>query len=184
MENRKKYENLEQLRSMIEIPKLYLRYHFNSLRNDIDKVYVQKNKNNNKDKNQEDFYKTWKEMIERITLIEKECLATVTKNQLSNEIKKEFNDKIKTIRERIYNGENVDSDLLVETNKIKKVLFSNKTITLVNTNSKYLTNDENDCELSGHEQEQTKAKDDLDYKLLIIHNEYIDDQDIEAAMNK
>ena len=74
--------------------------------------------------------------------------------------------------------------ILVETNKIKKVLFSNKTITLVNTNSKYLTNDGNDCELSGHEQEQTKAKDDLDYKLLIIHNEYIDDQDIEAAMNK
>ena len=112
-----KNEKIEQFKSMIAIPDLFISDYFFNLRHKFDKLYMQKRITG---RNQEN----WDEIIYKITLNEKECLANLSKKAFSDQIKKEINEKIKLIIQRFNNDEDVEDDLLAETYKVKKILFS------------------------------------------------------------
>lgn len=196
----KKNEKIEQLKSMVEIPNLYISDYFINLRNEFDKIYMQKRIAN---KNQEVIQEKqeWEDIINKITLNEKECLANLSKKRFSDKIKKEINEKIQLIEQRFNNDEDVEADLLAVTYTVKKILFSNKTVTLIkNANCKYNRsnaeyiedededdeehNEQDDEEDDDEDNEEIKTTEVIDYKLLIIKDQYFDDQDIETSIEK
>lgn len=178
-----KNEKLEHLKSMVQMPKLYISNYFFSLRNEIDRIYVFKFECVNE----------WEEIIKKLNLHEKECLANINKN-ISDLLKKVFNEKIQLIEQHFNNGEDIEADILVETDKVKKILFSNKTITLINDSCIITMVNYAQFQQENIEDEEdnpfkenilpTQANEAIDYKLLIITDQYFNDQEISNSIDE
>ena len=74
IKNQQMLKKLEGLKSIVELPKLYLANYFQELRNKVDKEMFSKqilHENDNEMKNE--LNQNWKEMISKIESFEKEC---------------------------------------------------------------------------------------------------------------
>ena len=103
---------MENLKSMISFPRLYLVRFFDELKRQVDMAYA----------DQPDETKIWFEMIGLINLFEAECF----KIKLNKELLDEIENQIQLIESQ--NDTNSEQLIEIEELKIKTVLFANKTI--------------------------------------------------------
>ena len=121
-------KKLEDLKSIVEIPKLYLANYFQELRNNVDKEMFSRQilHNNDNEGVKNELNQIWKEMISKIHSFEKECKHKDELQSNSNgieEIRMMLDDQneltsLEIIQEKIREE---------ELNLLKK-LFQNKTI--------------------------------------------------------
>ena len=120
-------KKLEDLKLIVEIPKLYLANYFQELRNSVDKEMFSKQMlHNNDNEMKNELNQIWKEMISKIDSFEKEC-----KNK--DELQSNLN-QIEEIR-MMLDDQNEATNLKIIEDKIQeeefnlfKKLFQNKTI--------------------------------------------------------
>ena len=124
-------QKLEDLKLIIETPKLYLANYFQELRNDVDKQMFSKQMlhiNENEVKNKID--QIWIEMISKIDSFEKECK---NKDKLQSNSKRI--DEIKIILENNKESTNlevIEDKIQEEEFNLFRKLFQNKTIIFEN----------------------------------------------------
>ena len=118
---------LEDLKKIVEIPKLYVADYFIELRNKVDKEMFSKqmiHKDDNQMKNE--ISETWKKLISRIDSFEKECINT-DKLQLNSNRIDEIRIMLDNINEETNLGIIEDKIQEEELNLFRKI-FQNKTI--------------------------------------------------------
>ena len=120
-------QKLEDLKSIVEMPKLYLANYFQELRNKVDKEMFSKqilHENDNEMKNE--LNQNWKEMISKIESFEKECKNEDELQSNSNRIS-----EIRIMLDNQNEATNLDmiEDKIKEENfNLLKKIFQNKTI--------------------------------------------------------
>ena len=123
----KVFKKLEDLKFIVETPKLYLANYFQELRNNVDKEMFSKqmiHKDDNQMKNE--ISETWKKLISRIDSFEKECINT-DKLQLNSNRIDEIRIMLDNINEETNLGIIEDKIQEEELNLFRKI-FQNKTI--------------------------------------------------------
>lgn len=122
---------LENLKILLELPKLYLSNYFSDLRNQVDKEISLDLIKEEKKKRQ--LNKLWKQMIEKIDSFEKQCI----KNPITNT--EAINQKLDSIEEVLSkqetnNFDEIHQEIIDEEINVLKQLFQNRTIVFVNLN--------------------------------------------------
>lgn len=120
-------KDLEDLKSIFEIPRLHISNYFTDLRAEIDLAFIKDNNDQN--------CELWNEMIEIVNKHEKECLKKITKNKFSEQSTVDFMQKIDLIETNIKNQ--IETKALIEDEKFKieKMLFLNQTLIFLDVNN-------------------------------------------------
>lgn len=120
-------QELDDYKSMFEIPRLYLSNHFIDLRNQVDKAYTQKLIDKSIDKQVVDnLNKHWLEMINKINEFESDCLKRQKTNKFKQEIEAKNKETIKEIETSLSKtSEEIESMIKKYTNNKKKQSFNN-----------------------------------------------------------
>ena len=153
---------LEDLKKIVEIPKLYVADYFIELRNKVDKEMFSKqmiHKDDNQMKNE--ISETWKKLISRIDSFEKECINT-DKLQLNSNRIDEIRIMLDNINEETNLGIIEDKIQEEELNLFKKI-FQNKTIIYEDF---FEPQDE-------EEDDEEEEEEDSHKRLVIIDDEYV-----------
>ena len=160
-------KKLEDLKLIIEMPKLYLANYFQDLRNKVDLEMVSKQiLHNNHIEKKNELNQIWIEMISKIDSFEKEC-----KNK--DELKSNLN-QIEEIRIMLENNngaknlEIIEDKIQEEEFNLLKKLFQNKTI-IYDFFEKQQQQDEEEDDI----EEEEEQKQDTQKRLIIIDDEYV-----------
>ena len=135
IKNQQMLQKLEGLKSIVELPKLYLAYYFQELRNKVDLEMVSKqmlHRNDIEMKNKSN--QIWIEMISKIDSFEKQCKNKDELQSNSNRI-----DQIRIMldnQNELTNLVIIEDKILEEEFNLLKKLFQNKTIIFENILSK------------------------------------------------
>lgn len=146
--------DLEQLKLLITLPRLYIANYFSDLRAEVDLAFVKQNLI-------EQNITNWTEIIAAISQFEIECLKQQPNNQLDEDLAKIATKKIELLEHKLANSDPLDEkyDLVLNEQSfmIERIVFKNKTLIFI----------EKPC-----------------LKLLIINNEYLARGSIENFKNK
>ena len=132
-ENKKKqmFEKLVELKSIIEIPKLYLANYFKELRNKVDKdMFPKQMLHNNDIEMKNELNQIWVEIISKVDSFEKECKNIDELQSNSNRI-----DQIRIMldnQNELTSLEIIEDKIQEEEFNLLKKLFQNKTIIFEN----------------------------------------------------
>ena len=160
-------KEIERLKLILELPKLYLADYFINLRNTVDKNVVSKLLNLQKDDEHSEkknkLNEIWQLIIQKIDSFEKKCARNPKIENL-----KEFNERLSTIETVLIKEQNRNLDELqaeIHTIEISilKQLFRNKTIAFVGTTN-----------VCGGENREL-----IDHKLIILNDQFISNNSIE-----
>jgi len=113
---------IEEICSLVEIPRLFISNHFIDLKSEIDLFFVQLNQTEKTEKNN----KLWLDIIEKVNKIEIECLVNPNLQCFGAEIKEEIV-KLESNRVKLS-----DSRITQLKFKIESFLLQNQTITFMN----------------------------------------------------
>lgn len=116
---------LDDLRFVIELPRLYLANYFEELKARIDLLVAQRCHNETDKEIRKVLNANWSELINRIEVFEQECLARINNNKFS----KHF-DQVEQIEARIpvSNHDELDKIIRERIRFFERELFSNRTI--------------------------------------------------------
>jgi len=117
-EKSKLNDEIEELRKMLNIPKLYLSNYFSDIKSKIDLHYA---------KTFESDKETWVQLIEKVEVYENEFLR---KFKLNDQLKAELSEEIEEIRTRINEANFKEIENMTE--KLKRILLTDKTFLLMN----------------------------------------------------
>ncbi len=151
---------IRNLKNILQFPHIYLASYFKDLRSEVDERIISKQVNKPAKTNDEKISRnllndTWKEMIEKIDLFEEKCLNSTISNV--DEIDSKINAVEKLLNEDSASHlEKIDKEIEAIEKAMLEQLFQNRTITLVN-----MINLNNE--------------DIIDFKLLIINDQFIKD---------
>ncbi len=157
-------KEIERLKLILELPKLYLADYFIDLRNRVDKNVVSKLANlQNDDEKKKKLNEIWQSMIQKIDSFERKCVRNP-----KIEMSKKNNERLSSIETILTKHEAKNLEDLyeeIETIEISILhqLFRNKTIAFV--------------EISNICSGETRGL--IDYKLIIINDQFIRDKSIE-----
>ena len=160
----KLHKSIQNLRQILELPKLYLADYFIDLRNKVDKAIVFKLFSfQNEEEKKNRLNETWQLIIQKINLFEKKSVQN-PKIQNAKSIHERLN-SIETIlaNERDHNLEGIEEEIQLTEFSIRKQLFRNKTIAFVDVSS---VCDEANRQL-------------IDYKLAIVNDHFIRNEFLE-----
>ncbi len=137
-------KDLDELKTLFQLPRLYMSNFFSDLKRDIDLASVKHaaaaNLNNNNNDNLEQtnlLKKAWTDIIQRVDTFESECFNLLRTNKFSSEITNELNETIKLIEDKlnnlVYREDVIDLSEIIYENiyKLEKIIFQNKTITFI-----------------------------------------------------
>ena len=103
-------KDLDELKTLFQLPRLYMSNFFSDLKRDIDLASVKHaaaaNLNNNNNDNLEQtnlLKKAWTDIIQRVDTFESECFNLLRTNKFSSEITNELNETIKLIEDKLNN---------------------------------------------------------------------------------
>ena len=109
-------ERLEELKTITQMPRLYLSKYFTDLRTQVDLDYAAISINKDiSNENREQSNKLWTEMIDKINQFEQECLRNIPKNGFQTINLERINRKNLKLIEKV-------------TNELQKQLFLDQTI--------------------------------------------------------
>ena len=161
-------KKLEDLKSIVDMPNLFLANYFQELRNNVDKEMFSKqilHKNDIEKKNE--LNQIWIELISKIDSFEKECKNKDELQSNSNRI-----DEIKIIldnKNELTNLEIIEDKILEEEFNLLKKLFQNKTIIYEFFEKQQQQDEEEEDDI----EEEEEQKQDTQKRLLIIDDEYV-----------
>lgn len=157
-------KELDHLKLIATIPRLYLSNYFINLRNEIDLIFAPKSIVNNSDALC--FKKTWKEIIEAVDTFESKL--DVKRFTLSQTVIDETNQQITHIQTKLTETHIQDS-IDKEKHKLERILLKNKTILILDKSNCLWDDLFNENELA---------------KLVIVTDEYINNKEINLIKKK
>lgn len=130
-------KEFEDLKLMLDFPKLYLSNYFTNLRNEVDFLFV--------DKQEKKFKTIWSKMTRKIDEFEKDCSSRLSDDCFDGHLKIQFKSILEKIDVEITNLDPIDSyskfraddfkELIIkEKTQLGRVIFSNKSIMLIDKN--------------------------------------------------
>ena len=137
-------KKLEQLKLLLEFPRLYISNYFSDLRTQIDLAFFAKELAINNSEQLIELRKYWNDMIYKLNSFEEKCLIrrSITKFK---ELTKETNQMFKLVESKLdlikqISDEEQSNEIILELDdlvydelaKIEKILFLNKTIIFLN----------------------------------------------------
>jgi hypothetical protein len=90
-------KELDDLKLIFQVPRLYLSNYFSSLRTKVDIAFTKKQFEEADSQSQVTTAENWNKMIEQINLFEYDCLAAQKSNKFCDAFNKEINEKISLI---------------------------------------------------------------------------------------
>jgi hypothetical protein len=122
-------KDLDHLKWLVEVPKLFLNDYFSELRREVDLAFVKKISLHEEFKN--DLSNTWKEIIAKCDSLEQECLRKLTLSSL-DEIKELIalieQKQLNNNNDHDHNMESINDLILKGVHKFEALVFLNKTI--------------------------------------------------------
>lgn len=161
-------KELDHLKLIATIPRLYLSNYFINLRNEIDLIFAPKSIVNNSDALC--FKKTWKEIIEAVDTFESKL--DVKRFTLSQTVIDETNQQVTHIQTKLtetHIAEEIQDSIDKEKHKLERILLKNKTILILDKSNCLWDDLFNENELA---------------KLVIVTDEYINNKEINLIKKK
>lgn len=162
-------KDLDALKSLFQLPRLYLSDFFTDLKRDIDLAVMQHGLNINRDNTEQHntLSKVWVSMVDRVCQFENECYQKCRLNKFNPNVNKELSETITLIETKLQNlttkedAKEINELIYDNVYQLEKIIFINKTITFVDKKICKL------CELFNEMDVKITFG-----KLLIVNNQY------------
>lgn len=144
MVNEKMYKKIEQLKMLLEFPRLYLSNFFADLRTQIDLAFFAKELELNENEALIELRKNWHEMINKLNSLEEKCLLrrSMTRSTTATNLFRLVEIRLETATQTLNQEalsemiQELDDLVYEELTRLERIIFLNKTIIFLDS-SKY-----------------------------------------------
>ena len=162
-------KDLDELKSILDDPKSFLSNYFKSLKTEIEYSFIKNIESNRmNEKKKDELSKSWVQIINKLKEVESECFNNIFSILLKKETKQQI-DLFESVLDKNQDLVLLNGLIEAEIIKLKKFLFSNRTILFL---------DKNKCENKFLFDAKNPGK------LIIIKEEFLRVEVVESLKNK